>query len=63
MGLYVGEGLRPVLVKLVGKIHKWEVVDMVEMFPKCWRTVQNSRAKTSRRNPLPVAKKKRDRDL
>ena len=33
-GLYVGEGLPPVPVKLVEKIHKWEFVEMSELLPE-----------------------------
>ena len=39
-GLYVGEGLPPVPVKLVEKIHKWEFVDMAEMLPEYWGRVK-----------------------
>ena len=57
-GLYVGEGLPPVPVKLVEKIHKWEFVDMAEMLPEYWGTAQNSKAETSFGNMRPAAKKK-----
>lgn len=57
-GLYVGEGLPPVPVKLVEKIHKWEFVDMAEMLPEYWGTAQNLRAETAHGNSRPVAKKK-----
>lgn len=35
-GVYVGEGLPPVLPKLAAKILWWEFVDMAEMLPEYW---------------------------
>ena len=43
---------------LVEKIYKWEFVDMAEMLPEFWVTVQDLRAETSQGNPWPMAKKK-----
>ena len=40
-GLYVGEGLPPALVKLAEKIHKWEFVEMAELLPKYWGSIQS----------------------
>ena len=59
-GLYVGEGLPPVPVKLVEKIHKWEFVDMAELLPEYWGTVHSSRveAELTQGNHRLVSKKK-----
>ena len=35
-GIYIGEGLPPVRLKLAEKIRQWEFVDMVELLPKFW---------------------------
>ena len=42
-GLYVGEGLPPVPVKLVEKIHTWEFVEMAELLPEYWGSTQSVR--------------------
>ena len=42
-GLYVGQGLPPVPVKLVERIHKWEFVDMAKLLLECWGSTQNLR--------------------
>ena len=38
-GIYVGEGLLPVPAKLAEKITRWEFVDMAELLPEFWSTV------------------------
>ena len=44
--LYVGEDLSPVPVKLTKTIHKWEFVDIAELLPKYWGSVQKVRSET-----------------
>ena len=59
-GLYVGEGLPPVPVKLVERIHKWEFVDMAELLPEYWGSTQSVRPESelTQGHPRPVTKKK-----
>ena len=35
-GVYIGEGLPPVPIKLVQRIWRWDFVDMAEMLPELW---------------------------
>ena len=35
-GIYIGEGLPPVPLKLAEKIRKWEYTDMSELLPGFW---------------------------
>ena len=35
-GVYVGEGLPPVSMRLAQRVWRWEFVDMVEMLPELW---------------------------
>ena len=42
------------------KIYKWEFVDVAEMLPEFWGTVQNLRGAASQGNPWPMAKKVTD---
>ena len=38
-GIYVGEGLLPVPAKLAEKITRWDFVDMAELLPEFWTSV------------------------
>ena len=42
-GMYIGEGLPPVPIKVAQRIWRWDFIDMVEMLPELWtqRTDEN----------------------
>ena len=57
-GVYVGEGLPPVPLKLANKIHRREFVEMAEMLPEFWPSVRHEESEGSSK-PSPNSRRPR----
>ena len=58
-GVYVGEGLLPVPVKLAERIQRWDFVDMAELLPEYWGVVPGMKLGVETPNTSKPAGKKK----
>ena len=58
-GVYVGEGLPPVPIKLAERIQRWDFVEMAELLPEYWGVVPGTKLGAETTSTTKLARKKK----